>query len=148
MIPLPVIMAKGGFELRMVRRQGRAAIYRQHLPGGNPDHDVYEIIMPESRNTNYKGEPVEPYEAYPSAESWGKKGWTFASLATAVQKLTQLARKASCAGTVGRRNRLDKPTRVKDRLLTNASFMPATKQPLSSNFEDNSQHPRERVYKA
>jgi hypothetical protein len=107
MTPLPVIMGKGGFELTMVRRQGRAVIYRQHLPGGNPDHDAYEVIMPQSRNTNYKGEPVEPYEAYPAAESWGKKGWTFASLATAVQKLKELAQKASCAGTVSRKNRLD-----------------------------------------
>ena len=59
MTPLRVIMGKGGFELRMVRRQGRAGIYRQHLPGGNPDHDAYEVIMFQFRNTNYKGEPVE-----------------------------------------------------------------------------------------
>ncbi len=105
MTPLPAVIRKGGFELTMITRVGRAAIYRQHLPGGNPDRDAYEVILPQVRNTDHKGEPVEPYEGYPAAESWGKKGWTFTSLAKAVQKLKELAQKASCAGTVSRKNR-------------------------------------------
>ncbi len=105
MTPLPAVIRKGGFELTMITRVGRAAIYRQHLPGGNPDRDAYEVILPQVRNTDHKGEPVEPYEGYSAAESWGKKGWTFTSLAKAVQKLKELAQKASCAGTVSRKNR-------------------------------------------
>jgi hypothetical protein len=107
MTPLPPVIRKAGFELRLIRRIGRAAIYRQHLLGGNPDHDAYEVILAQIRTTNHKGEPEEPYEAYPAAESWGKKGWTFTGLAKAVQKLKQLAQKASRAGTVSRKNRLD-----------------------------------------
>jgi len=105
--PLPALIHKDGFELSLVLRNGRVAICRQHLPGSDPDHDAYEVILPQVRTTNHKGEPVEPYEAYPSAESWGNKAWTFTNLAKAVQRLIQLTRKASRAGTVSRRNRRD-----------------------------------------
>ena len=103
---LPALVSKGGFELMMIRRVGRAAIYRQHLPGGNPDHDGYEVILPQVRNTNHNGEPVEPYEGYPAAESWGKKGWTFNTLAKAVEKLKHLAN-GSDLGTGRRRNHFE-----------------------------------------
>jgi hypothetical protein len=81
--PLPTVIRKGGFELTMIRRAGPVAVYRQHFPGGEPDHDAYEVILAQERNTNHKGEFVRPYEAYPAAESWGKKGWTFTDLAEA-----------------------------------------------------------------
>ena len=108
MTPLPSVLRKAGFELTMVKRAGRAAVYRQHLPGGNPGHDAYEVILPQVRNSDHKGQPAQPYEGCPAAESWGKKGWTFTDLPKAVHKLNQLAQKASCAGTVSRRNRLDR----------------------------------------
>ncbi len=107
MTSLPAVVGKAGFELTMIRRVGRAAIYRQHLPSGNPDHDAYEVIVPQVRNTDYRGQPVEPYEGYPAAESWGKKGWTFTGFAQAAQKLKQVAQKAPRAGTVSRKNRSD-----------------------------------------
>jgi hypothetical protein len=104
MTTLPAVIHKGGFKLTKVRRLGRAAIYRQHLAGSDPGHDAYEVILAQTRHTNYKGEPVEPYEGYPAADSWGKKGWTFTSFAKAVEKLEKVA-KASCAGTASRKNR-------------------------------------------
>jgi hypothetical protein len=109
MTPLSAVICKAGFELTLIRRLGRMAIYRQHLPGGNPAHDAYEVILPQVRNTDYEGQPVEPYEGYPAAESWGKKGWTFTSLAKAVQKLKEVAGNASRVGTVSRKNRVDGP---------------------------------------
>lgn len=112
MIPLSPVIRKAGFELTMIKRVGQVAIYRQHLPGGNPDHDAYEVIVAQVRNTDHKGEAVDPYEGYPAAELWGKKGWTFTSLAKAVQKLQQLAQKASRVGTASRRNRLNVNRRV------------------------------------
>jgi hypothetical protein len=128
MTPLPAVFRKGGFELTMVKRAGRAAIYRQHLPAGNPDHDAYEVILPQVHNTNHEGQPVEPYEGYPAAESWGKKGWTFTALAKAVQKLKRLA-KPSPAGTVSRKNRFEGQTRIRSRLTANASrFVAATRR--------------------
>ena len=124
MTQLAAVVRKGGFELTMIRRKGRAAIYRQHLPGGNPDHDAYEVILPQMRDTNHEGEPVAPYEGYPTAESWGKKGWTFTSLAKAVQKLKQLPQKASRAGTVSRKNRLDSQGSIQSRLIASDGSQP------------------------
>jgi len=131
MTPPPTLIRKAGFELVMIRRLGRGAIYRQHFLGGNPDHDAFEVILPQSRNTNHKGQPVEPYEGYPATESWGKKGWTFTSLAGAVQRLKQLAQKASCRGTVSRKNRFDAQRRitVRSRLRPASRLLPA-----SNNF--------------
>jgi hypothetical protein len=106
MTPLPTTVHKDKFELVVVRRIGRVAIYRQHRPGGNPGHDAYEVILAQVRNTNHTGQPVDPYEGYPAAGSWGKKGWTFTDLPGAVQKLKQLSQKASCAGTVSPKTRL------------------------------------------
>ena len=109
MTPLPAVIRKAGFELRLALRNGRVAIYRQHQPGSDPNHDAYEVILPQVRSTNHKGERVGPYEAFPSPESWGIKGWTFTNLDKAFQKLLQLRmralQKASRAGTVSRRNR-------------------------------------------
>jgi hypothetical protein len=116
----------------MVKRAGRAAVYRQHLPGGNPGHDAYEVILPQVRNSDHKGQPVEPYEGCPAAESWGKKGWTFTSLAKAFQKAQQLAQKASCRGTVSRRNRLDGRQAIFYRLSRRANA--ARPMLLSKNF--------------
>jgi hypothetical protein len=124
MTPLPAVIRKNGFELTMVRRVGRLAIYRQHLPGGNSDHDAYEVILAQTRDTNHDGEAVEPYECYPAAESWGKKGWTFTSLAKAVQKIKQLTRKASCRGTVRRKNRFDGQGSIETRLTARDGSQP------------------------
>jgi hypothetical protein len=129
MTPLGAVIHKAGFEFTLIRRLGRAAIYRQHLPGRSPEHDAYEVILPQVRNTNHKGQSVEPYEGYPSAESWGKKGWTFTSLTKALQKLKQLAQKASRAGTVSRRNRFKGQPSIRSRRMGNASlFVPATRR--------------------
>src|SRR5262249_36385570 len=78
--PLPAVIHKGGFELTLVLRNGRVAIYRQHQPSGDTNLDAYEVILPQVRTTNHRGELVEPYEAYPPAESWGNKGGTFTNL--------------------------------------------------------------------
>ena len=113
MIPLPSVISKAKFELTLIRRVGWGAIYRQHLPGGNLGPDAYEVILVHVRTTNHKGQPVDPYEGYPPAESWGKKGWTFTALARAEQKVNELAQKASCAGTVSRKNRFGRRSRPK-----------------------------------
>jgi hypothetical protein len=121
MTPLPEVIRKGGFELTMVRRVGRVAIYRQHLPGGDPDHDAYEVILPQMRDTDHTGQPVEPYEGYPAVESWGQKGWTFTGLEKALQKLEKLTRRGSRAGTVSCRNRFEPPGRIRSRLKVSSS---------------------------
>jgi hypothetical protein len=127
--PLRAVIHKDGFKLTLVKRMSRVAIYRQHLPDGNPDHDSYEVILPQMRHTDHNGQSVAPYEGYPAAESWGKKGWTFTSLAEARQKAQQLAQKASCAGTASRKNRFDGQRRIRGQLIANGPrLVSATKR--------------------
>ena len=114
---LPASIGKAGFELTLIRRKGRAAIYRQHLPGGNPNHDAYEVILAQSRDTNHEGQPAEPYEAYPAAESWGQKGGTVTSLDKAIEKLIELTRNGSRTRTVSRRNRFEGDASSRTRLV-------------------------------
>lgn len=144
MTPLPMITRKAGIELTMIRRLSRAAIYRQHLLGGNPDHDTYEVILAQTRTTNHEGERAEPYEGYPAGESWGKKGWTFTSLAKALQKVEQLAQKASCRGTVSRRNRRDGQGSSRSRHLTRLSRLRLAKNDVASPVGLSRQRPMQR----
>jgi hypothetical protein len=128
MTPLPTVICKGGFDLTLVRRGGRAAIYRQHFRGDSPNHDAYEVILPQCRNTNYSGQLIDPYKGYPPAESWGRKGWTFTSLGKAVQKLNRLA-EASRPGTVSRKNRFEGRTGSgAGSWLMGSRFVPATQR--------------------
>jgi hypothetical protein len=144
MTPLPAVIRKAGFELTMIRRVGSVAIYRQHLPGGNPDHDAYEVILLQVRNTNHMGQPVEPYEGYPSAESWGKKGGTFTSLPKAVQKLKELARKASRTETVSRKNRLDGRGKQRRSRVAKAPRLVLASDNFTHPFDKGSRPPAER----
>ena len=105
MRPLPEIIRRGGFELTLVGRKGKAAIYRQHSPSGNPDNAAYEVILPRVLNTNFLREAVPPYEAYPKAEEWGIRGWTLTTLDGAKSKLEEVSQKAPRSLHVSRRNR-------------------------------------------
>jgi hypothetical protein len=147
--PLPAAIRKDGFELKLVRRIGRAAVYRQHFLRGIPDHDAYEVILPQVRNTNHEGETIEAYEGFPSAESWGTKGWTFTNLDKAVQKLLQLGKRASqnapCSGTVSRRNRFDGQRRIRRGLLAKHARPAPVSEPFAPSFHRTSRTPMQRT---
>jgi hypothetical protein len=130
MTQLPMVIHKAGFELVLIRRAGSVALYRQHFPRGNADNDAYEVILPQCRNTNRNGHLVEPYEGYSAAEFWGKKAWTFTGLAQTFQKLKQFAQKASCRGTVGRKNRFAGQTGTRTRLMANGPKVRASNRPF------------------
>lgn len=143
---LPAVMRKAGFELTLIKRRGQAAIYRQHFPGANPDHDAFEVILAQCRTTNHKGQAVEPYEGYPATESWGRKGWTFTSLAKALQKLNRLA-EASRRGTVSRKNRFDaRPTQRGRSLGAKASRLVVASNNLVSPSRHRRVHRQVNVY--
>ena len=110
MTPLPTTLSKGGFELTLVSRKGKTSIYRQHWRSGNPDNDAYEVVLPRVFNTDFRGQPVEPYESYPVSEEWGKRGWTFTTLAGAQNKLEETFRKAPGSVRITHRNRFDART--------------------------------------
>lgn len=86
---LPKTLGKDGFDLTLVRREGRAAIYRQTLRGEERVPPAFEVIIPNVYSRNFSG-PCEPYESYPGGGEWGRKGWTFLSLEAAEAKLEAL----------------------------------------------------------
>jgi hypothetical protein len=50
---------------------------------------MYEVIRPnisKQRNVDGTWIPCSPYEAYPSSEQWGSRGWTFLSKDEAMEK--------------------------------------------------------------
>jgi hypothetical protein len=132
MRPIASKVQKGGFQLTLVRREGRVAMYRQHRPGSDAVHDGYEVILPRVLKTNHKGEPVEPYEAYPWPESWGKQGWTFTDLARASQKCDEFAGKVSRARHVSRRNRRTGRAGIRSRLSANPAVYAVARRNLAS----------------
>jgi hypothetical protein len=53
---LPEVIRRGGFELTLVSRKGKAAIYRQHWPSGNPDDDAYEAFKPAAEQGDWRAD--------------------------------------------------------------------------------------------
>lgn len=88
---LPNTLSKDGFTLTLVKRQGRAALYRQKGPGRG--EEAFEVIIPNVYSRDFNGDQVEPYESYPGAGEWGRKGWTFLNKDKANQKLKELNEK-------------------------------------------------------
>jgi hypothetical protein len=125
MTPLPKVIRKEGFELTLVSRKGKAAIYRQHWASGSPDNDADEVILPLLRKTNHLGQPVEPYETYPSSEEWGRRGWTLTTVARAQEKLEQIAKKGPGSGDRSRRNRFYAETVAETALQDALRALPA-----------------------
>lgn len=82
-IELPKQLSRDGFELTLIERKNSRAIYRQHLKGGNPTNDAFEVIIPNVWKKDREGKDCEPWESYPHQNQWGKKGWTFTTLEAA-----------------------------------------------------------------
>lgn len=85
---LPKTLTKDGFTLTLIKRQGRTAIYKQSRKGMY--HVAYEVIIPNVYNRDFNGAEVEPYESYPGAGEWGRKGWTFLDSDKANNKLEEI----------------------------------------------------------
>jgi len=103
---LPDKFIKGGFTFTLERRSEHAAIYRQQWNGIDDGSVAYEVIRPQiGRNRLVDGEwrEGEPYERYPSSESWGDHGWTFINFDEALAKMASL----SCPNL--HRNRFGRP---------------------------------------
>jgi len=131
MRPLATTLRKGGLALTLVRRNGKAAIYRQHAPSGNPDNDAYEVILPRVLNTDFNGQPVEPHESYPESEAWGNRGWTFKTLSEAQRKVEKVSQKAARSQKGLRRNRFDAVLGSREGVIANdhGKHRNGTKQP-------------------
>lgn len=77
-----------GFTFRQVRRKGMLAIYEQHKHG----RIAWEVIRIQSHDGRTFGEKWYPAsEFYPSANTWGRLGWTCKSSEEAHQRFESLS---------------------------------------------------------
>jgi len=76
MKPLPERFRQKGFELELVQRTKKVALYKRYQ--SNPAKCHYEVIVVQSHNGRMIGDRfIEPAEFYPSDSQWGQSGWTF-----------------------------------------------------------------------
>lgn len=86
MKPLATTFRKDGFDWSLVERQGDIAIYRQAKPGV----ERFNTFHVQSHNGREIGGKVfEPAEFMPSAEQWGRLGWTHYTLEKAQEKMAE-----------------------------------------------------------
>jgi hypothetical protein len=65
------------FSYKQILREGNLAIYEQTLIDSDAKNKRYEVIIIKSHDGyEIAGNVLPPGEMYPSANQWGKLGWT------------------------------------------------------------------------
>lgn len=97
MQPLAITLEDSRFRYDQVCREGRYALYRQtHKASGVVRFEVIRIRV-DQEHTWPDGRTTPVQEAYPSAQQWGRQGWTFFSLDAAEAHLASLTHEALAA---------------------------------------------------
>ena len=86
---LPSTFNSGGFWFRQLCRKGNVALFEKSKGDNNRSFEVVRIQRREERFAFGKVLPAS--EVMPSAERWGKDGWTYADLEQAREKFRALA---------------------------------------------------------
>jgi hypothetical protein len=92
MITLPLEFSAKGWSHKQLMRQGNVALYHRWRIGkeGNAAEEHYEVILVRQKPACERfGKSYPAAEHYPSAHSWGERGWTFLTEEKAVQKFNQ-----------------------------------------------------------
>ena len=78
------------FRYRQVARQGDVAIYTQEHKASRVQRFEVVHIRTQREHTWPDGTVTPEKEAYPASASWGRRGWTFSTLAGAQAKVAAL----------------------------------------------------------
>lgn len=91
MKPLDPAFTKSGWQFQQLRREGNTALFQRWKPEGLPPH--YEVVRIRSHN-GFKipgtDKISDPAEYYPGDTAWGRDGFTFVSMETAITKFDTL----------------------------------------------------------
>lgn len=88
--PLPQTFRQGGFVLEQMKREHDVAIYAKSK---FPSHVWYEVIIIRGKQAYTIGENFcEAAEVYPSADQWGRYGFTYPNYPEAYHKFKNLLR--------------------------------------------------------
>lgn len=89
MKPIDDEFTKNGWHHRLLERGGQACIFRRWKDDRFPHFEV--VLLTEQKQVEFPPGVVRvAHEAYPSAEQWGSKGWTFTDLGNARDKFASL----------------------------------------------------------
>src|SRR4051794_26664161 len=90
-----------GFQYEQVAREGMVAIYTQtHTASGVVRYETVRLHI-QAAHTWPNGTTTPEKEAYPSATAWGRRGWTFFTLAEAQTQMQALLTPQAGAGAAG-----------------------------------------------
>src|SRR6266853_3730101 len=78
---LPEKFTKYRYQFEQICRTQNTALYKQHINGRQKAYEVVVIRVCDRRLTKSAGKlkwvECEPYECYPSSETWGSCGFTY-----------------------------------------------------------------------
>jgi hypothetical protein len=82
----------GGFDTKVIFREGRVALLEKSKPGGT---ETYEVVILQHRPSEVIfGKPQPARESMPCSESWGVAGWSYNSREDAEEKFRELVHKS------------------------------------------------------
>jgi hypothetical protein len=87
---IPAVYEKYGYIFRLLQREDKVAIYSQSRPGSE-EPAAFEVVRVRFRAARQT--PHCTFEAgyhLPSAEEWGRQGWTFPTLRLARDRLASI----------------------------------------------------------
>jgi len=96
MIPLPRYFRCGGFDTKVIFREGRIALLEKSKPRGTESYEVVVIQHRPAETVFGKEQPER--ESMPSSESWGDAGWTYSHRQDAEKKFFDLLRNSRFSG--------------------------------------------------
>lgn len=96
MTTLPLKLAVGGFDLRQIKRDGRAAVYEQSQRGVVVAYEV--VVVKVHPAATIMGREYQEREGYPSNEDWGLLAWTCLDRARAMERFYALVADTGAAG--------------------------------------------------
>ena len=96
MIPLPRYFRCGGFDTKVILREGRIALLEKSKPGGT---ESYEVVVIQHRPAEIVfGKEHPARESMPCSESWGQEGWTYKDRQSAEKKFFLVLRNSRFSG--------------------------------------------------
>ena len=86
---LPAVFRSGGFDFKLLARDGDIALFRKTKP--RLRFESLEVVIIQRHETfEIEGKLIPAGEHLPSSEQWGIKGWTYSDRLSADRKFNQL----------------------------------------------------------
>jgi len=93
MKPLPTLITRKGWTMKLMQRKGDIAIYQRTLDGERKHWEVIRVQKAKRDYTFPNGSKIHAGdESYPGDSTWGRHGFTCMSPEAALKKYKELTR--------------------------------------------------------